>query len=176
MWVALRIRSAVEEAGHVKANIFRLLRSLQAEEAIEISTFVTRIYCYLMVHKLRGVVIRGNGLGHRLGFPTANIAVAADIPVRDGVYAGEVNFAGTLYRSVVNVGTRPTVGSGGERFAEAHLLDFSDDLYGESVIIFLLEYIRPEQRFASVAELKAQIAEDKKSAEDYFNNCAALNI
>lgn len=129
-----------------------------------------------MVHKLRGTVIRGNGLGHRLGFPTANIAVDADLPVREGVYAAEVNVKGTLYCAVVNVGTRPTVGNGGGRFAEAHLFDFSDDLYGESVTIFLLGYIRPEQRFASVAELKAQIGEDKKRVVDYFNNCARVNI
>lgn len=123
-----------------------------------------------MVHKLKGTVVRGNGVGHELGFPTANIPVASDIPVRDGVYAAEINVKGKLYRAMVNLGTRPTVANGGGRYAEAHLLDFSEDIYDEPIIIFLLEYLRPEQKFGSLGELRSQIGQDKKNIVDYFNN------
>lgn len=121
-----------------------------------------------MVHKLRGVVTRGNGLGHKLGFPTANIPVAADMPLRDGVYAAEINVDGRLWRAMVNVGTRPTVGSGGGRFAEANLFDFADDIYDKPVIIFLLAYMRPEQRFSNLEELKEQLARDRENVIGYF--------
>ncbi|MBP9547054.1 MAG: riboflavin kinase, partial [Tidjanibacter sp.] len=61
-----------------------------------------------MVHKIRGKVVRGNSIGRKLGFPTANIHVAAEMPVQDGVYAAEVRVGGALYRAMVNIGTRPT--------------------------------------------------------------------
>lgn len=77
-----------------------------------------------MVHKIRGKVVRGNSIGRKLGFPTANIPVAAEMPVQDGVYAAEVRVGGALYRAMVNIGTRPTVGDGAGRFAEANLFGF----------------------------------------------------
>ena len=68
--------------------------------------------------------MRGNSIGRKLGFPTANIPVAAEMPVQDGVYAAEVRVGGALYRAMVNIGTRPTVGDGAGRFAEANLFGF----------------------------------------------------
>lgn len=115
-------------------------------------------------------MIRGNGLGHDLGYPTVNIPVAADMPVRDGVYAAEVNVGGRLFRAMVNVGTRPTVGGDGGRFAEANLFAFSEEIYDKPVTIFLLGYIRPEQKFASLEELKRQLAMDEQSVANYFDN------
>ena len=88
-----------------------------------------------MVHKIRGKVVRGNSIGRKLGFPTANIPVAAEMPVQDGVYAAEVRVGGALYRAMVNIGTRPTVGDGAGRFAEANLFGFDGDIYGEPVAI-----------------------------------------
>ena len=123
-----------------------------------------------MVHKIRGKVVRGNSIGRKLGFPTANIPVAAEMPVQDGVYAAEVRVGGALYRAMVNIGTRPTVGDGAGRFAEANLFGFDGDIYGEPVVIFLLGYIRPERRFAGLDELRRQLADDRLAVIKYFNN------
>lgn len=121
-----------------------------------------------MMHKIKGTIIHGNQLGRRLGFPTANIAIAEDLPVQDGVYIAEVNVDGNVWRSMVNVGTRPTVEGRGGRFAEAHLLDFSDDIYDREAIIFLLGYVRPEVKFNSLDELKIQLEKDKATVAGYF--------
>jgi len=125
-----------------------------------------------MVHKIRGAVVRGNSIGRRLGFPTANIPVAAEVPVQNGVYAAEARVGGTLYRAMVNIGTRPTVGDGAGRFAEANLFGFDGDLYGRPVVLFLLAYIRPERRFDSLDALKEQLAADRKTVSEYFENAA----
>ena len=96
-----------------------------------------------MVHKIRGKVVRGNSIGRKLGFPTANIPVAAEMPVQDGVYAAEVRVGGALYRAMVNIGTRPTVGDGAGRFAEANLFGFDGDIYDVS-----RENMHPVYRYA----------------------------
>lgn len=121
-----------------------------------------------MIHKIKGNIIHGNSLGHKLGFPTANIAIAPDLPMQNGVYIAEVNIDGQVRQAMVNIGTRPTIEGENGRFAEAHLIDFSGDLYGKEIIIFLLGYIRPEIKFASLDELKSQLEKDKKTTIDYF--------
>ena len=103
--------------------------------------------------------MRGNSIGRKLGFPTANIPVAAEMPVQDGVYAAEVRVGGALYRAMVNIGTRPTVGDGAGRFAEANLFGFDGDIYGEPVAIF-----------AGLDELRRQLADDRLAVIKYFNN------
>lgn len=122
-----------------------------------------------MVHKIKGEVIHGNGIGRKINFPTANVAIADDLPVRDGVYVAEVNLDNRILPAMVNIGKRPTVEEAGGRFAEAHIFGFSEDIYGAQVILFLLESIRPEQKFDNLAELKRQLEKDKEHALAYFN-------
>ncbi len=100
------------------------------------------------------------------GFPTANIPLKEDDPVRNGVYAARVRIDGTEHEAVVNVGHRPTVGNGPDRVLEAHLLDFEGDLYGQTIEVELLEFLREERRFGSTEELSRQIEADKKRARE----------
>lgn len=123
-----------------------------------------------MIHKIRGTVIHGNSLGRTIGFPTANLAISADLPLQDGVYIAEVNAGGEVYKAIVNVGTRPTVAGNGGRFVEAHLFGFSGDLYGKEIIVFMLGFIRPEVKFANLEELKSRIEADKAVATAYFES------
>ena len=116
---------------------------------------------------LSGTVIRGQQLGRTLGFPTANLPYPEDlVRVPFGVYACRVLIGGTAYQAVTNIGSRPTV-SGTGVTVESHILDFSGDLYGKRIDVELLKFLRPEQKFASLQELQAQIDLDRKAAEQF---------
>ncbi|WP_022798172.1 riboflavin biosynthesis protein RibF [Thermus islandicus] len=114
-----------------------------------------------------GVVVEGEKLGRKLGFPTANLAVHPLKVLPPGVYAVEAEGAFGRYKGVANVGTRPTLG-GGERRLEVHLLGFSGELYGEEMRVRFLKRIREERRFPSPEALAAQIARDVAEARAYF--------
>jgi len=111
-----------------------------------------------------GRVIVGARRGKELGFPTANLEVPEKwvIPA-DGVYAVRVQWGAENHPAVANVGTRPTFGEG-KRLAEAHILDFEGDLYGEELRLEFIERLRPERRFASVEELVSQMHLDVSRA------------
>lgn len=106
-----------------------------------------------------GTVVKGDQVGRKLGFPTANLDLEGP-PPPNGVYAVEVEGRG---RGVCNVGVRPTVG-GKKLVIEVHLLDFSGDLYGQRLAAKVLKKLRDEMRFGSLDELKAQIARDVQAA------------
>lgn len=108
-----------------------------------------------------GVVEHGRRLGRELGFPTANLAVAADLPLTDGVYRSRVEIDGRWYDAMSNLGCNPSVG-GSERRLETHVFDLTESLYGRRLRVELVEKIRDERRFATVEELREQIARDRE--------------
>ena len=110
---------------------------------------------------IEGVVKHGRRLGRELGFPTANLAVPADIVAADGVYRSRAEVAGKTYDAMSNLGRNPSVG-GVERRLETHIFGFSGELYGRLLRVELLEKIRDERKFATVEELRAQIEKDKE--------------
>lgn len=111
-------------------------------------------------HILTGIVTKGKQLGRQLGFPTANLCLAEGLIVpKFGVYACKVTAESKEYPAVVNIGIRPTV-DGQSVNAECHLLDFSGDLYGKEITVAFYNFVRPEQKFDSLEDLKTQIAED----------------
>ncbi len=110
--------------------------------------------------RLQGIVTAGDGRGKELGYPTANLEI--DSPqslLPEGVYATRTYIDDKAYKSVTNVGKRPTFGSNG-RTVETYILDYQDNLYGCEIKIDILEMLRGEKRFDSAEELKKQIAED----------------
>lgn len=116
--------------------------------------------------KLKGRVIEGRRLGRKIGFPTANLLVDGELilPLR-GVYSGSVKIAGTVYKSVINVGRRPTVDDLEKDLPEAHILDFDREIYGEVIEVYFFERIRDEKKFDSLDELKKQIELDCQFAK-----------
>jgi riboflavin kinase/FMN adenylyltransferase len=113
-------------------------------------------------YALRGEVVHGSGLGHTIGFPTANVPppIGRLLPAL-GVYAATVRLpGGATHRAAVNVGVRPTVELAGSVLIEAHLLDFDADIYGVQLDVRFRERLRGELRFASVDELIAQMHDD----------------
>ncbi|MCS6782804.1 MAG: bifunctional riboflavin kinase/FAD synthetase [Gloeomargarita sp. SKYBB_i_bin120] len=121
-------------------------------------------------YALIGEVVPGRSLGHRIGFPTANLQLPARkfLP-RQGVYCVQVWTAdGTHPRpGVMNLGYRPTV-DGQTLTAEVHLLRWRGDLYGQTLQVELRHFLRPEQKFPSLEALQAQIQRDCQAATEYF--------
>lgn len=116
-------------------------------------------------YKLMGEVVGGRQLGRTIGFPTANLQLPADkfLPCC-GVYCVWVEGAGAERQpGVMNIGYRPTV-EGNQITVEIHLLDWSGDLYGHTLTVSLEHFLRPEQKFAGLDELKAQIQQDCQQA------------
>jgi riboflavin kinase/FMN adenylyltransferase len=106
--------------------------------------------------EVEGIVVRGDGRGRELGFPTANLDVPEGLLVPpDGVYAG----CARNRRAAVSIGTNPHF-DGVERRVEAHLLDFDGDLYGERLVVELWAPLREQRRFDSLEELVAAIGDD----------------
>jgi riboflavin kinase/FMN adenylyltransferase len=114
-------------------------------------------------YAIEGRVTSGAGRGRTLGFPTANIASDLTVLVARGVYWGRVRVGGGAHSAVVNVGVRPTFGET-TLAVEAHLLDFTGDIYAQRVRLEFLDRLRDEMRFPSVEELKAQVARDIAAA------------
>ena len=115
-----------------------------------------------------GEVIRGEGRGRMLDFPTANVAVENETIPGRGVYVTETLAFASRFPSVTNVGVRPTFG-GTTLSVESHLIDVDEDLYGERVEVRFLARLRDEQTFAGPAELADQIARDQAAATSYFS-------
>lgn len=113
-------------------------------------------------------VAHGNGIGKQFGTPTVNQQFPEGMLIpRYGVYASNCFVGGKRYKSVTNIGVKPTIGEGFAPCSETFILDFSGDLYEESVRVELLGFLRPEQRFESLEALKKQIHEDAKRAAEY---------
>ncbi len=112
----------------------------------------------------RGVVIKGEARGRKIGFPTANLRLENKIALPNGVYATWAVLGDRRFNSVTNVGTRPTfveaTGSELPVLIETHLLDQSLDLYGNTLEVRFVDRLRDERKFDSVEALTAQIAQD----------------
>ena len=118
---------------------------------------------------VEGIVVGGNRLGRRLGFPTANIAIGDDLDIENGVYASRVVVEGEEYRAMTNIGVRPSV-DGTKRLLETHLFGFRGLLYGLKLRVELYEKIRDEKKFASVEELRQQIEKDSNRIKELMAN------
>ncbi len=118
---------------------------------------------------LWGHVVPGNRIGRELGYPTANIAVQNAALPPFGIYAVRARIDGILHDGVLSYGVRPTIAEGAEPVFELHLFDFSRDLYGDVVEVFLLDYIREEQAFKTLDALRDQIAKDCAEAKRRLN-------
>lgn len=112
---------------------------------------------------VEGEVVCGQRLGATLGFPTANITLGDLIEPRRGVYAVEAAVEGEVLPGVANFGRRPTVGAAAP-LLETHLFGFDGDLYGKTIEVSLLDFIRDERKFDGLEALKAQISADCEAA------------
>lgn len=114
-------------------------------------------------YSVPGKVVRGRGLGRKLGYPTANLEVHPwKLLPKVGIYAGWARFQGMTRPAAISVGFRPTVeeSPGIEPVVEAHILGFDGDLYGETMVLDFVCYLRDEKKFSSMEELREAIRKD----------------
>ena len=115
--------------------------------------------------EIRGEAVHGDRLGRVLGWPTANLWLGRHLEPARGVYAVTVALPdGREVKGVANIGRRPTLGGDPETRLEVHLFDFDEDLYGQEVGVRMHHFLRPDEKFANLEELKAAIASDAEQA------------
>ncbi|HEX2164655.1 MAG TPA: bifunctional riboflavin kinase/FAD synthetase [Thermoanaerobaculia bacterium] len=142
----------------------RIRRALAEGRADDAAAMLGRPYA------LDGIVVRGDRMGQRLGWPTINLKTEDQLVPLEGVYASSVHFPSfpASFHCVTNIGTRPTVYENYQRVVESHILDFQSDVYGERVELAFHKRLREERLFPSVMELSAQIGRDVEATRDYF--------
>jgi riboflavin kinase/FMN adenylyltransferase len=154
--------AAVSLAGRAVSST-RIREAIRAGDLDRVSQMLGRAY------SLAGTVVRGDGLGHQLGFPTANIEATGLALPPHGVYAVHAETGDRTWRAVLNIGHRPTLRDPNPQLrVEAHLIDFAGDLYGQELEVTVVDRLRAEKQFASLGELRQQIAQDILEAQMRF--------
>lgn len=125
---------------------------------------------YLLGHNLSysGKVIRGKSLANTIGFPTANVAVDSNICIKNGVYISLTYIDSEVYQSITNIGYTPTV-KNDFKVMETNIFGFYGNIYGKTIRVEFLEFLREEAKFSSVEELKERVFEDICKSKKYFN-------
>jgi riboflavin kinase/FMN adenylyltransferase len=122
-------------------------------------------------YSISGRVVRGDQLGRKLGFPTANVQMKHNRPPLTGIFAVKLqDDTGAAQRGVASLGIRPTVKQQGQPVLEVHVLDFDGDLYGRQVRVDFLHKFRDEEKYADLETLKRQIAIDVENTKRYFQS------
>ncbi len=137
------------------------IRRLIKEGSIDIANFLLGYDFHF-----KGEVVHGNSIGRTISFPTINQHFErSQVIPRFGVYASITKIGDKEYNSITNIGVKPTVGNENAPLAETHIIDFDNDLYGEKLVVHLKRFIRPEQKFNGLDELKGQLIADTQKAK-----------
>ncbi|HKK59764.1 MAG TPA: bifunctional riboflavin kinase/FAD synthetase [Salinivirga sp.] len=122
-------------------------------------------------YQLAGEVVKGEQLGRKIGFPTANLKISCAYKLipGNGVYACKAYLNGTSRPAMMNIGVKPTVNNQQVRNIEVHLIDFKGDLYGQHITVELIEKIREETKFPSLNDLVDQLKKDKVQSLNIFS-------
>jgi len=157
--IEARVAEAVKVGGaHHKISSSDVRRALRGGDPETAAGLLGRPFA------IEGAVSEGDRRGRTIGFPTANIALGGYVRPAFGVYAVRNRLAdGRIVNGVANLGRRPTV-NGAEARLETHLFDFAEDLYGQTLEVELLTFIRGETKFDGLGQLTAQIARDCDTA------------
>jgi riboflavin kinase/FMN adenylyltransferase len=124
-------------------------------------------------YSISGRVVRGDGLGRKLGYPTANVQMKHNRPPLTGIFAVEVHGAAEApLRGVASLGVRPTVKQHGAPVLEAYIFDFDREIYGRHVRVDFFEKLRDEEKYQDLATLTRQIDRDAENARAYFARSA----
>ena len=136
-------------------EIVKLIKEGNIKEA---SSFLGRHY------QVMGVIVEGQHLGMKLGFPTANIKLSTNYVIpKFGVYKTIAFISGIPHISLTNVGVHPTVNEREEAIIETHIPNYTSDDYNKTIYLEFVEFIRPEMKFESLSDLVLQIEKDMKS-------------
>jgi riboflavin kinase/FMN adenylyltransferase len=122
-------------------------------------------------YSFRGIVIKGDGRGRTLGFPTANVKLNDDNKLMPaiGIYAVEIIIEGNKHFGLMSIGKRPTFYSDGQLTNEVFIFDFGKDIYGLTISVNILERIRGEEKFSSASDLISQMNKDTETGLEIIN-------
>ncbi|MCD8193948.1 MAG: riboflavin biosynthesis protein RibF [Tannerellaceae bacterium] len=150
------IQVAAFDNGNTKVSSSEIRRLLEEGDVAKAARLLTYPY------QLKGNIIGGHQVGRRIGFPTANIAVAEPFKVIPalGVYAVWVTLEGGQYKGMLSIGNRPTLENGDNISIEVHIIGFTGDIYHSEITISFIQYIRTNRKFSSLEALQQQLEKD----------------
>jgi len=151
------LKASPYDEGNTAVSSSEIRKLLQAGNVAEAAYLLTYPY------QLLGHIVSGYKVGRTLGFPTANIRVDEPFKVIPGigVYAVWVEVEGERYKGMLYIGDRPTLNNGKDISMEVNILDFSGDIYNDSIRVSFVQYVRGDIKFDSLEELKAQLEKDR---------------
>ena len=151
------LKASPYDEGNTAVSSSEIRKLLQAGNVAEAAYLLTYPY------QLLGHIVSGYKVGRTLGFPTANIRVDGPFKVIPGigVYAVWVEVEGERYKGMLYIGDRPTLNNGKDISMEVNILDFSGDIYNDSIRVSFVQYVRGDIKFDSLEELKAQLEKDR---------------
>ena len=151
---------SAQDINHVEISSTKIRKALEAGDVKTANKFLGYTY------SIKGMVVKGKGLGKGLGYPTANTVVDDKYKLvpANGIYAVTVEVAGKMHNGMMSIGINPTVSANNAKTIEVNIFDFEKDIYGENIRIFFREKIRDEKKFANMEELKKAIDGDKEKS------------
>jgi riboflavin kinase / FMN adenylyltransferase len=148
------------EIDDVNVSSTKIRKAIETGEIETANTYLNEVF------QISGVIKKGQALGRKLGYPTANIQVQDPLKIipEKGVYAVECQLENReKHFGMMNIGNRPTVDAQKDIQIEVHLFDFKGDIYGQKITAFILRKVRDELKFASIEDLQTQIQQDEKN-------------
>jgi riboflavin kinase/FMN adenylyltransferase len=143
----------------------KIRNALLSGDVVKAGKMLGRLYSF------KGIIVRGDGRGKKLGFPTANISIDNEdklIPAK-GIYAGECIVEGEKHYGLLSLGSRPTFHKDGEIIPEFYIFDFDRDIYDKVMQVNLVEKIRDEEKFNSVEELITRMKKDEETGKEILS-------
>lgn len=154
----VRVLDAVTNGDGERVSASRVRGALAAGDFAHAAELLGRRFT------IGGHVVRGQRMGHQLGYPTANIRLGTRVSPVSGIFAVRVRVGDTWWPGVASLGVRPTIAGGGEPLLEAHLFGFDGDLYGQRIEVEFVAKLRDEEKFADLDTLRAQMDRDAAAA------------
>ncbi len=152
-----------------KISSTRVRAAIEAGDIKLVNTLLGYTY---FVH---GEVVHGRHYGHKIGFPTANVALDEEILYpKAGVYIGYCKVDDALYKAMMDIGHNPTIADDNDMTFEVNIIDFEGDIYGKDIYVYFADRIRDCVRFAGLDELKAQLAIDQAAAKGQADDVTSI--
>jgi riboflavin kinase/FMN adenylyltransferase len=162
----VRVLDAVSNGDGERVSASRVRGALGSGDFMHAAELLGRPFA------IDGRVVRGQRMGHALGYPTANIRLGKRVSPVSGIFAVRVRAGGRWWPGVASLGVRPTIAGGGEPLLEAHLFDFDGDLYGQRIEVEFVAKLRDEAKFADLDALRAQMDRDAAEARKILSSHA----
>ena len=153
-----------QEIEKIAISSTKIRNSINAGDLKTTKTYLGRFF------SLTGKIVKGDGLGKQINYPTANISIEENYKIipKDGVYYIKTRIDNKLFNGMMNIGHRPTIGAK-EKSIEVYLFNFDRDIYDKIITIDVVEKIRDEKKFSSIEALKTQLARDEEHCLKLIN-------